>query len=441
VNIRYALFVVLLALPAAAAARQAPAEPLAGLIAEVRAANPQLQAARRMVDAAAARVPQAGALPDPVVSAGVMNVAVRDPAIGRDEMAMASFQVAQMLPPPGARAAREAAAVAGLAAAQAEAAHVELTVVTRLKAAYYEAYFIAQAVDVLRRNRELLENFAAIAASRFAVGAAPQQDVLRAHTEVSRIDEQLAGLEARRAAVTAEANALLARPALQPLTPVYPAGTNRLARTLPARGAFTAAALDAALGEGLPTLAELQEVAWQLQPALQSHGFRVEQARAGVRLAQRERFPDVEVMLGYGTPGGAGMDRFTAMVSVPVPVFARRKQRQLVVEAAAELAAAELEHHGMMNEAAAEVAARYAEVVRIREQIVLLSEGVVPQARATIESAAVAYQAGRVEFVSLLDAQAALFRNEIELARQLADFGRALAELERATGRELKLEG
>ncbi len=172
---------------------------------------------------------------------------------------------------------------------------------------------------------------------------------------------------------------------------------------------------------------------------LQAHVHRIAAAREGVRLAERERFPDIDVMLGYGTRWGRS-DMLTATVSVPLPIFAARKQRQAVIEAEHELAADELRHHQMVNEIQSAVAAQYAALVRTREQILLLSEGVIPQARATIESATAAYQAGRVEFISLLEAQATLFRNEIELARQLADFGRSLAALERAAGVQINVE-
>jgi outer membrane protein, heavy metal efflux system len=140
-------------------------------------------------------------------------------------------------------------------------------------------------------------------------------------------------------------------------------------------------------------------------------------------------------MLGYGARPDRS-DMLSAMVSVPLPVFAGRKQRQAVVEAEHELAAEEVRHHQMVAEIQADVATRYAALLRTREQILLLGEGVIPQARAAIESAAAGYQAGSVEFASLILAQATLFRNEIELARRMADFGRELA-LERAAGIEL----
>jgi outer membrane protein, heavy metal efflux system len=436
--------VAALAAPLAVAAQQASPMPPAKLVAEARASNPEIQAARRMADAGAARVRQAGALPDPMLSLGLMNLPAPEFSFRNDEMAMAAVQVGQMLPPPGVRGARESVARAAHRAELGRVAEVELAVVARLKATYHEIAFADRAVEVLGRNRALLEDLAEVARARFSVGAAPQQDVLRAHTEVTRLDSEVAGMRAERAMALAEINALLDRPVDSPLVPVYPADVHRLATAAAERGRFTVAPREPTLGAGLPTLAELQAAAPGTRPALQVQEHRVEQARSGLLLAERERLPDVELMLGYGrVPGMAGMDganRVTAMISVPLPVFASRKQNQMVAEAGHELAAAELERRQMQQEVAAMIAARYAQAARLREQILLLRDGVIPQAQATVESAAAAYQGGRMEFVGLLDAHAMLFMNEIELARQLADFGAALAALEYAAGMELNLE-
>lgn len=412
---------------------------LADLIVEARTTNAEIAAARRVADAAAARVPQAGALPDPMLSAGLMNVPVSFD-LAHDGMTMGSIQIGQRLPAPGTRGAREAMAGQAYRAARWDAEEVERGVVARLKDAYFELLFAEQAFGVLTRNRALLVDLAEVARARFAVGRAPQQDVLRAQTEITRIEEQLAGLEARRTAAVSRINALLQRPALRPFDPVYPDDIRALALRPPAPGAFTAAALEGGLGDGFPSLAELQDRAVGERPMLLAHVERIEAAREAVRLAGHERFPDIDVMVGYGTRWDR-TDMVTAQVTVPLPVFAGRKQRQAVIEAEHELAADELRHHQMVAEIEADVAARYAALVRTREQILLLSEGVIPQAEATIESAMAAYQAGRVEFASLLEAQATLFRNQIDLARRMADFGRELAALERASGVELTVGG
>lgn len=423
-------------LPAVGAAQEA--ETLAALIAEARAANPEIAAAQRQTAAAAARVPQAGALPDPTLAVGLMYVPVPAFDLAQDGMTMGSVQVGQRLPPPGSRAAREAVADELRQAVEWDAREVELGVVARLKAAYHELLFVEGALDVLARNRSLLVDLAEVARGRFAVGRALQQDVLRAQTEVTRLEEQLAGLDARRMAAVTEINAILRRPATTPIHPTYPRPVHALALARPPAGAFTAAALEAGLGGEFPPLPRLQERAVDDRPMLLAHVHRIAAQRASVGVAQRERLPGVELMLGYGMRQDRS-DMVTAMVSMPIPVFAARKQRQAVTEAEETLAAEELRHHQMVAEIQADVATRYAALVRTREQILLLSDGVIPQARATIESATAAYQAGRVEFASLLEAQATLFRNEIELARRLADFGQALAALERAAGTDLTM--
>lgn len=433
-----AVSVLLLVLvPGAAGAQEATT--LTELIGEARAGNPEIAAANRLAEAAAARVPQAGALEDPMLSAGLMYVPVPSFDLQRDGMTMGSVQIGQRLPAPGTRGAREAIARQNHQAAERSAEEVELEVVERLKGAYYELLFVDRAQDVLTRNRSLVADLAEVATARFAVGRTPQQDVLRAQTEVTRIEEQIAGVRARRVAAAAEINALLQRPIAQAVDPVYPDGVRTLALAAPAPGAFTAAALDGGLGGEFPSLGQLREDALRQRPMLLAHVHRIAAAREGVRLAERQRVPDVDLMLGYGTRWGRG-DMVSATVSLPLPIFASRKQRQAVTEAERELAADELLHHQMVAELEADIATRYAALVRTREQILLLNEGVIPQAGATIESATAAYQAGSVEFASLLEAQATLFRNEIELARRMADFGRELAALERAVGVELTVE-
>lgn len=429
---------LVLTLGPSAIGAQEPAS-LRVLVAEARASNPEIAAAGRLAEAAAARVPQAGALDDPMLSAGLMYVPVPSFDLSRDGMTMGSVQIGQRLPAPGTRRAREAIARQNHQAAEWRAQEVESGVVARLKEAYYELIFVDGAQDVLTRNRSLVADLAEVATALFAVGRTPQQDVLRAQTEVTRLEEQIAGIQARRVAAAAEINALLQRPVTGPIEPVYPDGVRALALAPPAAGAFTAAALEGGLGDDFPSLAELQQQAVRHRPMLLEHVHRIAAAREAVRLTERERFPDVDVMLGYGARLDRG-DMVTAMVSVPLPVFAARKQRQAIIEAEHELAADELLHHQMVAEIQAEVATRYATLVRTREQILLLMDGVIPQARATIESATAAYQAGRVEFASLLEAQATLFRNEIELARRMADFGREMAALERAAGVELGVE-
>lgn len=94
-----------------------------------------------------------------------------------------------------------------------------------------------------------------------------------------------------------------------------------------------------------------------------------------------------------------------------------------------------------LADARAQVNARITELVanleRARTLITLYRSEVLPQAEANITSALGSYRVGRVDFMTLVDAQMSANRYAQELYALLADYGATVAELEMAIGREL----
>ena len=74
---------------------------LSDAVALARTGNPMLRAARLRADAATERVPQAGALPDPELSLGLMNRMAGNLRSTMDPMTMNQVQLTQMFPWPG----------------------------------------------------------------------------------------------------------------------------------------------------------------------------------------------------------------------------------------------------------------------------------------------------------------------------------------------------
>ena len=99
--------------------------------------------------------------------------------------------------------------------------------------------------------------------------------------------------------------------------------------------------------------------------------------------------------------------------------------------------ALEAEHMVALNELRAKLARLDGALERDRAQLALYARSILPQARASLASANAGYQAGRVEFATLIDAQALLFNYETDYYRTLTDFAKTLAELEEQTGMEL----
>ena len=98
--------------------------------------------------------------------------------------------------------------------------------------------------------------------------------------------------------------------------------------------------------------------------------------------------------------------------------------------ALADLAAMRAETRGKIGEA-------YAALTRARNLAQLYRTTVLPQAEATVTSALSAYRVGSVDFMTLLDDRMTVNKYRQELYVLDADQGKAWAELEMLTGREL----
>lgn len=422
---------------------QVPA--LSGLLAEADANNPELLAAMRTAEAAAARVPQAGALPDPTVGVGIMNLPVADPSLGREMMTMTTIQVAEQFPWPGKLGLRAEIAGYQAKAADWEVEQVRDRVLSEVKSAYYRVYFLDRAVEVTERNERLVGDFAQLTSAHYRVGKGAQPDVLKAQVERTRLEDQLVALREQRASAVARLNALLGRSTDTPLPEADLPDKIRAAASNGETGDvhFASPSLSDVLPQsdepavpGTPGIAELQRLALEHNPMIQSHVRRVAAQEQSLALARKASLPDISVSASYSYRAEFG-DLVNFMVSMPLPIFSARKQNQAIVEQTATFAQHQAMHHAMVNETNADIASLATKLQRSRDQLLLLNDGILPQARTSLASATASYQVGRVDFLTLLDTQVTLYRNELDYHRLLADFATDLALLERAVGTEV----
>lgn len=246
----------------------------------------------------------------------------------------------------------------------------------------------------------------------------------------------------RRTGAVARLNAFLARPTATPIPGTRLPDAIRTAALAPAplQTDFVSAALTDIVGGGdgtaLPSVTELQAMALEHNPMIQAHLKKVSARARSVTLAEAAKLPDLNLTAGYSRRAGFA-DFFNVMVSAPIPIFSGRKQDQGVVQQAAVLEEHRARQRTMEDGLNAEIASLHAELERARAQLVLLDEGILPQARTGLAAATSAYQVGRVDFLTLLDAQVTLYRHELDYHRLLADFATNLAALERAVGTEV----
>lgn len=246
-------------------------------------------------------------------------------------------------------------------------------------------------------------------------------------------------LRSPNSAALARLNAALDRPT--DISVEAPRVPTRVARAAVADDAaeirFASAALGARAEDSpLPPLAELQETAVRQNPAIRAQTAMVAAQSARLELAGKEYLPNFEFSLQYGQRDGRP-DMISAIVSVPIPLQKGRKQDLLVSEARADLSALEAERAAMANEVRAAVASAYADMERDRAQLALFVKSIIPQGRASLESATAGFQVGRNDFLTLLENQTTLYNYETAYYRLLTGFGQRLAELERTVGEEM----
>jgi len=174
--------------------------------------NPEIQAARSRFEAATKRPSQAGTLPEPTASYTNLGVGHPFSRLNASDFAYQAFGVSQDFPFPGKLALASEEARREAESEQQNYRSVVLDRVAKLKVAYYEWLTVNKAIELTRKNGDLLSRFEEIARNRYTVGKGLQQDVLKAQLEVSTLQQQVEMLAEKRQRPEAEIATLLAVP-------------------------------------------------------------------------------------------------------------------------------------------------------------------------------------------------------------------------------------
>src|SRR3989442_361332 len=268
-----------------AASAQAPAQEaldclsLPDLVREALDHNPEIQTAARTLEAKRARVPQAAALPDPMLMYGVINEGRPVPfqTLGERDFSEAYVGVSQDLPFPGKRRLRKEAAQEEVEAAQSAYEGARRRVAAEVAEAYYDLYATHAGLDFVEESARLLEQLIKVAHTRLSVGQTSQQDVLDAEVEMSRLEERRTEHAARRAILEERLRSLLYRRTAEPL-----------GRPVPVTPTPVPGPLD-----------ELLRQAEEQSPAITEKARMIAPAERRADLAKRDREPDFSVNVTY----------------------------------------------------------------------------------------------------------------------------------------------
>ncbi|MBK8324877.1 MAG: TolC family protein [Betaproteobacteria bacterium] len=356
---------------------------LAGLLRDALANRPELAQAQATTQADQARVPQARALPDPVLSLGVQNDGFKGLQIGTMETSYWSVVAAQTFPWYGKRGLRARAQSLGAKQSGTDLDRARLSVQSEVERGYLDLLLVRDQLRILGTLETLWIQAEGLSRSRYESSREPSPTSY--------------GRNSKEPAPAAALGACGGRPAASPVL-------NRSVGRAFDRPIPTAVSLGDIADPPLPDSSTAEADAEARSPELQRARLAAEQSGALVSLAKKDYFPDLTVSGGLMPRGGAFEPMWQAGVSVPLPLWAGSKQSQAVREYRLRGQAAESSAETIRRLVRQRLEERRAMLTALLQTNRLYRSGVLIQSDATVSSAMAQYKVGKVPFAAVLEA-------------------------------------
>jgi len=380
--------------------------------------NAGLEAAFEQWKTAVEQVPQSKSLPDPKFTYGYFIKEVET----RTGPQRQRLNLSQTFPWFGKIEARTDAV-----AAEAKAAHkgyeaAKLELFFKVKDLFHEYAYLAQAVKIAKQNLELLKHFEEVARTRYTAAAGSHPDIIRAQIELATLEDKLKSLEELRMPVVTGLNSALNRKTDLPLP-------------WPEKPKFNLVKIDR-------SVVTAKMIAYN--PQLQALDFEVAAAKARLELAKKKFYPDISIGVDWVQTDEAltsgvrdsGKDPVIAMFSLNLPIWTDSyKAAQL--QARAQMRSRSAKKVQSQNDLVAQLEKALYEFEDSARKVELYEGILIPKAKEMLEVSEVAYRAGTIDFLSLIDAQQTLLEFELSYERAVTTNVQKLAQLEMLIGEDL----
>jgi len=381
--------------------------------------NPGLEASYDKWQAALEKIPQAKALPDPMLSYTnyIEEVETR---VGPQEHAIG---ISQKLPWFG------KLDLNGQIAHQAAKAQKEryeakkLKLISQVKKLYHGYSFIAQAIKITQDNITLLSNFESVARVRYKGGVGLQNAVIKVQVELGKLEDRITTLKDSVRPVVAKLNSAMNRPSELPLPFPLSISDNKTN--------FKNEDLISMLKSMNPNLKALDIIA--------------EKEDFSIKLANKNYFPDVTFGVNYistdsrfdASPPDNGKDPIIAKLSINIPIW-RKKYDAQVRETKLKFHAAVNNRKALENSLIADLEMALYELRDAERKINLYKDTLLPKAEQNVKINQLAFTSDKASFLDLIDAQRILLEFQLSGKKAMADYAKALAEIEMLTAQKFE---
>jgi len=385
------------------------------LIQEALTHSPLIIAARRHWEAEI-RVPiQEATLPDPQIT--FQNLAVSNPIPGNNlqtnNFAYFGYGFSQDIPFPGKLRLR-----ASVAKKEAESAHEAyqaqlLAIVEQVSETYFNLFYLTNSLHLLQQTYDEFQRVAHITGAQYQVGMGQQQDVLKAQLETTSILNEQETTREELEQAQADLKSILGREQDSPdiqVSEVKPS-------------------------EFILDDRQLRRLALSSSPVLNQARALEAKSEQSLKLAREDYIPDFSIGYMYQETGARFPDYYVATVGLKIPLYFWRKQTPAVEQASLERDSSRAQTYAAKLSVTSQVQNQSIAIQSMDRVIRIYSDGLIPQAQATLKSAVATYRVGKVDFQTLLSAEVDVLRLKQQYYRAVADHEIAVAKIQQITGK------
>ena len=401
---------VLFSMVSAVLAEEAPRLTLKAYLEEVRNNNPEIRAAAALSKAYSAKVKQAWLPEDPKIEFERMYA---DGAIGSGAMER-NILIRQEFRNPYKMHLQKGAAAAESDYYSGQKEDRVNRTLAEAKSAFYEYALAWHHELVYSENLELSKKISRIAETRYAVNQGSQSDAIKAQVELSKAQNMVITAQQEKEIATARVNNLRGKHPGTQLAEPEPFAVNS--------STFDYTALEAAVLTKNPYLAAM--------------AARLKTAKKKLSLARAEYTPDFMLSWRRRASDDAAMNKtYDVSLGLTVPLWFA-KQSAMGREAKAERDMSAAEYEAARNAVLLELKTITVKLDYYRRLTDLYGNTVMPQAEVSLKASEAAYQAGKTDFLDLVDANRTLLETKREYYEYAAAYASWLGQLESLTGVE-----
>lgn len=367
--------------------------------------SPTLGASAARVSAASANRSAAGALPNPSLSVEAENI-YGDGAYKSLDNAELTYGVSQLIEMPGKISGRTRIADAEKDSAHFASDGVTLDLIRDVTIVFAEMAAAQQEVSILEEAQNLATEVRDSVAAKVQAGKEPHIQKNKAEIELS----------ASRIALDRAKRNLTAKK--QALASLMGGDTGELI-----------VSIDSLPEPKQPEPIEKYRDRLRKTPDVMNLRANIDRAKAGLSLQKANAVPDPTLNVGVRDFRGDNSQAFIVGLSIPIPVF--NMNRAGIERAGHDVTAAALDEQSARLNLETALAELYGNYSNAYGEAVALKTSVLPGAEEAFRFARDGYDAGKFNYLEVLDAQRTLFEARKQLNEVSLDYHRQRATLER----------